>query len=108
MADQGQEAASPRDKLTSQRTTQPAADQTEENAPAAFRDVFSRLSETPGGVDPACWPVQVLNELNYMILHREYATPGRLNVWGVSTREVGERFAPYNCACFTQGRLRQK
>jgi hypothetical protein len=95
MAESDQGGASPHDKFTPQRTTQPDAERIGENAPAPFRDVFSRLSETPGGVDPAFWPAQVLNELNYMILHRDEAPPGALGVWNVPEREVGERFAPY-------------
>jgi hypothetical protein len=30
-----------------------------------------------------------------MIVNRDEATPGVLNVWGVPAREVGERFAPF-------------
>jgi hypothetical protein len=95
MAEQGQEGPRPQDKLTPQRITQPEAERTGANVPASFADAFGKLSETPGGVDPAFWPVQVLNELNYMIVNRDEATPGALNVWGVPAREVGERFAPF-------------
>jgi hypothetical protein len=95
MAEQDLGGASPQDKLTPQRTTQPDAERTGANVPGPFRDVFGKLGETPSTEDPAYWPVKVLNELNYMILHRDEAPPGALGVWDVPAREVGERFAPY-------------
>ena len=89
------EGERPRGKLTPQSNTNPEAARTEGAVPVAFRDVFGKLSETPPTEDPAFWPVRVLNELNYMIVNRDEATPGVLNVWGVPAREVGERFAPF-------------
>jgi hypothetical protein len=95
MAEQDPGGARPHDKLIPQRTTQPDAEQTGGNAPAPFRDVFGRLSETPPREDPAFWPVRVLNELNDMIVNREDAAPDSRNAWGVPVREMGERFAPF-------------
>ncbi len=83
------------EELIPQRNIPHDVERTEGNVPASFRDVFGRLSETPPTEDPAFWPVRVLNELNYMIVNREDATPGALNVWGVPAREMGERFAPF-------------
>jgi hypothetical protein len=71
------------------RNTQQAA---EGNLPvAAF---FGQLSETPDSVDPAYWPVQVLNELHALILDSDDAAAGRLNAMGFRARALGERFAP--------------
>jgi hypothetical protein len=72
----------------------PDSERTERNVPAPFRDAFGKLSETPDREDPAFWPVKVLNELNYMIVNRDEAAPNTPNLWGVSAREMGERFAP--------------
>jgi hypothetical protein len=83
------EGESPRSELVPQRNRQQKA---EGNLPvAAF---FGQLSETPSGVDPAYWPVQVLNELNAIILDKEDAAAGRLEALGVKQWEIGERFAP--------------
>ena len=95
MAEQDLGGASPQDKLTPQRTTQPDAERTGANVPGPFRDVFGKLGETPSTEDPAHWPVKVLNGLYSMIIHRDEASPGVLNVWNVPAREVGERFAPF-------------
>jgi hypothetical protein len=95
MAGPEQGGASPQDKLITQHTTQPDAEQTGENAPVSFRDVFGRLSETPPREDPAYWPVRVLSELNDLIVNREDITPGALH-WGAPAREMGERFAPFH------------
>ena len=94
MAEHDQGGASPHDKLPSLRIPQPDAERTGTNVPAPFADVLGKLSEAPSTEDPAFWPVKVLNELNYMILTRDEAPPGALNVWGVPAREMGERFAP--------------
>ncbi len=94
MAEQDLGGASPQDKLTPQRTTQPDAARAEGNVPGPFRDVFGKLSETPPSEDPAFWPVRVLNELNYMIVNRDDAAPNTPNLWGVPAKEIGERFAP--------------
>ena len=83
------------EELTPQRNIRHETDPTEANLPTPFRGAFDKLSETPPTEDPAFWPVRVLNELNYMIVNRDEATPGVLNVWGVPAREVGERFAPF-------------
>jgi hypothetical protein len=75
--------------LVPSRDTQQAA---EGNLPiAAF---FGQLSETPDGVDPAYWPVQVLNEINHHILNRDHPGNESPGLWGISSREIGERFAP--------------
>jgi hypothetical protein len=95
MAEQDPGGASPHDKLIPQRTTQPDAEQIGGSVPTPFRDVFGRLSETPPREDPAFWPVRVLNELNYMILERDHAATDTPHLWGVSAREMGERFAPF-------------
>ena len=95
MAEQDLGGASPQDKLTPQRTTQPDAERTGANVPGPFRDVFGKLGETPSTEDPAYWPVKVLNGLYSMIIHRDVASPDVRNVWDVPAKEVGERFAPY-------------
>ena len=78
-----------------QRNIPHDAERTEGNVPVPFRDVYGKLSETPPREDPAFWPVRVLNELNYMIVNRDDAAPNTPNLWGVSAREIGERFAPF-------------
>ena len=83
------------EELTPHHNIPHDAERTEGNVPVPFRDVFGKLSETPPSEDPAYWPVKVLNELNYMIVNRDEATPGARNVWGVPAREIGERFAPF-------------
>ena len=83
------------EELTPQRHIRQETDPTEANIPAPFRDAFGKLSETPSREDPAFWPVKVLNELHAMIVERDDFAPNARNVWGVSIREVGERFAPY-------------
>jgi hypothetical protein len=83
------------EELVPQRNINHESEPTADNLPAPFKDAFGKLSETPPTEDPAFWPVRVLNELNYMIVNREDAAPNTPNVWGVSAREVGERFAPY-------------
>ena len=82
-------------ELVPQRNINRESEPTADNLPAPFKDAFGKLSETPPTEDPAFWPVRVLNELNYMIVNREDATPNTPNIWGVSAREVGERFAPF-------------
>jgi hypothetical protein len=82
------------EELTPQSNIPHDSEWTEGNVPAPFRDVYGRLSETPPTEDPAFWPVRVLNELNHMIVNRDVADANTPNVWGVSAREVGERFAP--------------
>ena len=83
------------EELTPQRHIRHETDPTEANLPAPFKDAFGKLSETPPREDPAFWPVKVLNELHAMIVERDDFAPNARNVWGVSIREVGERFAPY-------------
>ena len=61
---------------------------------ATGQDLFGKLSETPDGEDPAYWPVHVLNELNHHILNRDHPGNERPGLWGISSREIGERFAP--------------
>jgi hypothetical protein len=82
------------EELVPQHNIPHDSERTEGNVPAPFRDVFGKLSETPDREDPAFWPVKVLNELNYMIVNRDDAAPNTPNLWGVSAREMGERFAP--------------
>ena len=50
--------------------------------------VFSRLSDTPAGEDPAFWPVRVLNELNYHIVNKDQEGMGE------RSQAIAERFAP--------------
>jgi len=83
------------EELVPQRNINHESASTADNLPVPFKDAFGQLSETPPTEDPAFWPVHVLNELNYMIVNREDAAPNTPNIWGVSAREVGERFAPY-------------
>jgi hypothetical protein len=83
------------EELVPQNNINPDAERTERNVPAPFSDVFGQLSETPDSEDPAFWPVKVLNELNYMILERDHARTDTPYLWGVSAREMGERFAPF-------------
>src|SRR5687767_7722028 len=83
------------EELTPQHNIPQDTERTEGNVPVPFSDVFGKLSETPSTEDPAFWPVRVLNELNYMIVNRDEATPGARNVWGVPAREISERFAPF-------------
>ena len=83
------------EELVPQRNIRHETDPTEANLPAPFRDAFGKLSETPPREDPAFWPVKVLNELHAMIVERDDFAPNARNVWGVSIREVGERFAPF-------------
>ena len=83
------------EELVPQGNIRHETDPTEANLPAPFRDAFGKLSETPPREDPAFWPVKVLNELHSMIVERDDFAPNARNVWGVSIREVGERFAPY-------------
>src|SRR5687768_4798321 len=82
------------EKQIPQRNISHDAERPEGNVPVPFRDVFGKLSETPPREDPAFWLVRVLNELNYMIVNRDDAAPNTPNLWGVSAREIGERFAP--------------
>ena len=91
----GPEGESPQGELTPQRANTPEAGRIDRNVPAPFQDAFGKLSETPPREDPAFWPVKVLNELHAMIVERDDFAPNARNVWGVSIRELGERFAPF-------------
>jgi hypothetical protein len=85
----GIEEGRPQGDLIPFRDTRQTA---EGNLPVAA--AFGQLSETPDGVDPAYWPIQVLKELNAYILDNDTAAAGRLNTLGFRARELGERFAP--------------
>jgi hypothetical protein len=92
---------SPRGELVPQQSRKPeriVPQQTrvEDNpfALATAQDLFGKLSETPEGEDPAFWPVHVLNELNHHILNRDHPGNERPGLWGISSRQIGERFAP--------------
>jgi hypothetical protein len=92
---------SPRGALTPQQTRKPEQGRPKpENAEAhpfaltSAQDLFGKLRETPAGEDPAFWPVHVLNEINFYILHRDYPGNDRPGIWGISAREIGEKYAP--------------
>jgi hypothetical protein len=94
MAEHDQGGVSPQDKRTPS-ITQQDSERTGANVPSPFTDLFGKLSEAPPTEDPAFWPVRVFNELNAMIVNRDDAAADKESAWGVSAREVGERFAPY-------------
>ena len=83
------------EELVPQRNINHESAPTTDNLPAPFKDAFGKLSEISPTEDPAFWPVKVLNELHAMIVERDDFAPNARNVWGVSIREVGERFAPF-------------
>ena len=92
---------SPRGELIPQQTrrpeqvtSRPQGAEANPFAVASSQDLFGKLSETPDGEDPAYWPVNVLNELNHHILNRDHPGNERPGMWGISSREIGERFAP--------------
>jgi hypothetical protein len=77
-----------------QVTPRPQGAEVNPFALATSQDLFGKLSETPEGEDPAYWPIHVLNELNHHILNKDHPGNERPGLWGISSREIGERFAP--------------